>query len=132
MDKNGFYHLVLNSKTNQTTHRVTAKVTKTTEPLKVEWESNLFWWLRKGEIVANITKTYINTYTGQITYVNLPPIPNWKEQLVPTTNCCSYVDKNGEANTMIAPVYKMKGDTLILIASIKQKGITKNIKIVLE
>lgn len=132
IDKNGFYHLTLSSKTNQTTHRVLASVTNTTEPTKVEWESNLFWWFKRGEIVASITKTYINQFTGKITYVNLPPITNWQDVLVPTTNCCSYVDSNGEANTIIAPVYEMVGDTLVLTASIKAKGITKNIKIVLE
>ena len=88
--------------------------------------------VKPGEVVANTTKTYINQYTGQITYVNLPPITNWKEQLVPTTNCCSYVDSKNEINTIIAPIYKMVGDTLILTATIKEKKITKSIKIVLE
>ena len=131
-DGNGYYHLSLNKSTNQTIHRVEGRVLNTTEPTKVEWESNLFWWLKPGEVVANTTKTYINQYTGQITYVNLPPITNWKEQLVPTTNCCSYVDSKNEINTIIAPIYKMVGDTLILTATIKEKKITKSIKIVLE
>lgn len=131
-DKNGYYHLILNKSSNQTIHRVTGKVLNTKEPTKVEWESNLFWWLKPGEVVARITKTYINTYTGQLTYVNLPPITNWREQLVPTTNCCSYVDSKNEVNTIIAPIYKMKGDTLVLTASIKQIKLTQTIKIVLE
>ena len=131
-DSNGYYHLKLNQSTNQTTHRITGKVLNTKEPTKVEWESNLFWWLKPGDVIANITKTYINTYTGQLTYVNLPPITNWKEQLVPTTNCCSYVDSKNEINTMVAPINKMVGDTLILTASIKQIKLTQSIKIVLE
>lgn len=131
-DKNGYYHLILNKSSNQTIHRVTGKVLNTKEPTKVEWMSNLFWWLKPGEVVARITKTYINQYTGQLTYVNLPPITNWIEQLVPTTNCCSYVDSKNEVNTIIAPIYKMKGDTLVLTASIKQIKLTQTIKIVLE
>lgn len=131
-DSNGYYHLTLNQSTNQTTHRVSGKVLNTKEPTKIEWESNLYWWLKPGDVIANITKTYINQYTGQLTYVNLPPITNWKEQLVPTTNCCSYVDSKNEINTMIAPINKMVGDTLVLTASIKQIKLTQTIKIVLE
>lgn len=131
-DSNGYYHLTLNQSTNQTTHRVSGKVLNTKEPTKIEWESNLYWWLKPGDVIANITKTYINQYTGQLTYVNLPPITNWKEQLVPTINCCSYVDNKNEINTMIAPINKMVGDTLVLTASIKQIKLTQTIKIVLE
>jgi hypothetical protein len=131
-DGNGYYHLILNKSTNQTIHRVEGKVLNVVEPTKVEWESNLFWWLKPGEVVANTTKTYINQFTGELTYVNLPPITNWKEQLVPTTNCCSYVDSKNEINTIIAPIYKMVGDTLVLTTSIKEKKITKSIKIILE
>lgn len=131
-DKNGYYHLKLIQTTNQTIHRVEGNVLNTTEPTKVDWESNLFWWLKPGEVVARTTKTYINQYTGQITYVNLPPITNWKEQLVPTTNCCSYVDSNNQTNTIVAPIRTMVGDTLVLTATIKEHKITKTIKIVLE
>jgi hypothetical protein len=122
-DLNGYYFLTLNSNSNQTIQRITGKLLRNGKPVediwtgnqpkKVNWESNLFWWLLEGDIVAKITKTYINAFTGQITYVNLPPITNWRDVLVPTLNSSSYTDqKTGIVNTVIAPIFKMKGDTL--------------------
>lgn len=132
VDENGYYHLSLNPTTNQTIHRISGTVNNITEPTKVSWESNLFWWLLKGEIVAEITKTYINSFTGELTYVNLPPLINWKDALVPTINSSSYVGENGEVNTVIAPIYRMKNDTLIVTAQINEWEVTQSIKIVLE
>jgi len=131
-DGNGYYHLQLNPNTNQTTHRVTGTIKNTTQPIKVEWESNLYWWLWKDDVVARITKTYINQFTGQLTYVNLPPLTNWRDVLIPTCNSASYSGTNGEINTMIAPVNKMKGDTLRLKCTIIEAKISKEINIVLE
>jgi hypothetical protein len=122
-DLNGYYFLTLNSNSNQTIQRITGKLLRNGKPVediwtgnqpkKVNWESNLFWWLLEGDIVAKITKTYINAFTGQITYVNLPPITNWRDVLVPTLNSSAYTDqKTGIVNTVIAPIFKMKGDTL--------------------
>lgn len=132
LDENGFYHLVLDSTTNQTIHRISGKVLNTLEPTKVSWESNLYWWLKKGDTIANITKTYINYFTGELTYVNLPPLQNWKDVLVPTINSASYVDDNGNINTMIAPIYRMKNDTLVVRCEINEWDIIQEIKIVLE
>ena len=132
IDKNGYYHLVLDSTRNQTIHRVSGKVLNILEPTKVSWESNLYWWLRDGDTIANITKTYINYFTGELTYVNLPPLINWKDYIVPTINPASYVDKNGEINTMIAPIYRMKNDTLVVKCEVNEWDIIQEIKIVLE
>jgi hypothetical protein len=132
IDSNGYYHLVLDSTRNQTIHRISGKVLNTLEPTKVSWESNLYWWLKQGDTVANITKTYINYFTGQITYVNLPPIINWKDYIVPTINPASYVGDEGEINTMIAPIYRMKNDTLVVKCKVNEWDITQEIKIVLE
>lgn len=132
IDENGYYHLVLDSTKNQTVHRISGKVYPKLQPIKVEWESNLFWWLLEGEIVANITKTYFNSFTGELTYVNLPPLINWKDAIVPTINSASYVDDNEEVNTMIAPIYRMKNDTLIVKAQINEWNIIRSIKIVLD
>ena len=33
---------------------------------------------------------------------------------VPTINCCSYSNSDGEVNTMIAPVQTMVGDTMTI------------------
>jgi hypothetical protein len=132
IDKNGYYHLKLNPTSNQTIHRITGRVIGNTQPLKIEWTSNLFWWLLQGQTVANITKTYFNPFTGILQYVNLPPLINWRDSLVPTINSASYSGKNGEINTVIAPIYRMKTDTLVLNARIIETTIKKQIKIVLE
>jgi hypothetical protein len=132
MDVNGYYHLKLNPFSNQTIHRITGRVYNTTEPTKVEWESNLYWWFLKGQVVAEITKTYFNPFTGELQYVNLPPLINWQDVLVPTINSASYVGKDGEINTVIAPIYRMKNDTLVVKMKVSERNIIQSIKIVLE
>ena len=132
LDENGYYHLELNPNSNQTIHRVSGKVYNNKQVVKIEWDSNLYWWLLQGQVVANITKTYINYFTGEITYVNLPPIVNWKDQLVPTINPTCYSDKDNEINTVIAPIYEMKGDTMVVSARLVESTVRKQIKIVLE
>jgi hypothetical protein len=122
-DNNGFYELILNPYSNQTPQRITGRLLRNGEPLvdtssgdqpkKVSWESNLYWWLSVGDTVANITQTYINEFTGELDYINLPPIINWRDKLVPTINSSSYTDQEtGIVNTVIAPIYIMKGDTM--------------------
>lgn len=124
-DTNGNYHLklfgnLLPKSTSQQTHRVTGKIlVNGKEPYpaeKVAWESNLFWYIQKGDTIAKITKSYINYYTGQYTIVSLPPLISSMDELVPTTNPSSYSGTNGEINTMIAPIKNMVGDTLVLKA----------------
>ena len=122
-DNNGFYELILNPYSNQTPQRITGKILRNGEPLvdssngdqpkKVSWESNLYWWLLEGDTVANITQTYINEFTGELVYINLPSIINWRDELVPTINSNSYTDQEtGIVNTVISPIYIMKGDTM--------------------
>ena len=122
----GYYELVLNKFSNQTIQRITAKLTQNNFPIQdnygniqpklIEWESNLYWWLKKGDTVAQITKTYFNKFTGEITYTNLPPLINWKDELVSTINSSSYTsDQTGLVNTIIAPIREMSGDTLKII-----------------
>ena len=120
-DSNGLYHLTLIPKSNQQPYRVTGRILLNgKEPIpaeNIEWESNLYWWIRKGDTAAYISKSYINYYTGQYTIISLPPMIASKDELVPTTNKSSYSGKNGEINTIIAPISEMKGDTLILKAT---------------
>jgi len=122
-DKNGFYELSLNPNSNQTPQSITGLLLRNGEPLKdnwsgnqpkkVNWESNLYWWLLEGDTVANITQTYINEFTGELDYINLPPIINWRDVLVPTVNSSSYTDQEtGIVNTVIAPIREMVGDTM--------------------
>ncbi|AMQ55550.1 hypothetical protein [Algoriphagus sanaruensis] len=79
----------------------------------IYWSNNLYWWLREGDTVANITKTYFNPFTGEIQYVNLPPLINWKDVIVPTINSVSITnDVTGRGSTVIGPIGEMKGDTM--------------------
>ena len=133
-DNNGYFHLKLLPTKNQTIHRVTGRIlVNGKEPIpaeKIEWESNLYWYIKKGDTIAGITKTYINWYKGKLDTITLPPLISNKTQLVPTINPASHSGKNGEVNIMIAPIYNMKGDTLTIVA--KSNGIAKIAKIVLD
>ncbi len=135
-DSNGFYELTLDRSENQTIQRIAGKLLKNGDPIedlwsgpqpkKVNWESNLFWWLFEGETVANVTKTYLNSFTGELVYVNLPPLVNWEDVIVPTINESSYSGREtGIVNTVIAPIQEMIGDTMKIkmtyIHSITQK-----------
>ena len=135
-DSNGFYILTLDRSKNQTIQRITSKLLRNgkpiedlwsgTQPKKVNWESNLYWWLLEGDTVANITKTYLNLFTGELIYVNLPPLLNWRDVIVPTINESSYSDdETGIVNTVIAPIQEMIGDTMkikmMYVHSITQK-----------
>jgi len=97
---------------------------------KVDWESSHYWILREGDTIATITKTYLNYYTGQWTVVTLPPLVSNINALVPTINPVCYNSEDGSINTIIAPLYNMKGDTLIVTA--KLRNVTKIAKIVLD
>jgi hypothetical protein len=118
IDANGYYHLKIIPNSNQQPHRVTGRIlVNGKEPIPaevIEWESNLYWWIRRGDTSAYITKTYINYYTGQYTIINLPPMIASKDELVPTINKASYSGTNGEINTVIAPISEMKGDTMVI------------------
>ncbi len=120
-DQNGIYHLKINSVGTSQSHRVTGRIlVNGKEPYpneKISFESNLYWWLRRGDTTATITKSYVNYFTGQFTIVNLPPLIANKDELVPTTNTSSYSGKNGEINNVIAPIREMIGDTMVLKAS---------------
>lgn len=135
-DVNGYYHLKLDKTKNQTVHRVNGTIlVNGKEPYpseKVEWESNLYWLLRRNDTIATITKTYINYFTGQYQIVSLPPLIASKDELVPTINSSSYNGDNGEINTMIAPIYNMKGDTMVIKASNYSSKLFIIKKIVLE
>lgn len=116
-DDNGYYYLIL-EESGQTVQRISVSLSKNGYPIprqKLEWSSNLYWWLLPGDIVANITRTYFNPYTGQIEYVNYPPLVNWKDQLVSTINPSSYTDEiTGIGNTVIGMIPEMVGDTMMI------------------
>lgn len=135
-DKNGFYHLKLNSSPKQQPYRLTGRILLNgKEPTPAElinWESNLYWWLRRGDVVAYIVKSYVNYYTGEYTIAKLPPLIASKDYLVPTVNGSSYSGKGGEINTIIAPTGDMIGDTLIIKLSHYESDTNLYTKVVLE
>ena len=135
-DKNGLYHLKLLRSSKQQPYRITGKILLNgKEPIPAElinWESNLYWWLRRGDTVAYIVKSYINYYTGEFTIVKLPPLIASKDYLVPTVNGSSYSGKGGEINTIIAPTGDMIGDTLIIKLSHYESDKNIYTKVVLE
>ena len=135
-DANGYYHLKLISNSNQQPHRITGRIlVNGKEPIpaeNIEFESNLYWWIRRGDTIAYITNAYVNYFTGQYTIVNLPPMIASKDELVPTINKSSYSGKYGEVNTVIAPISEMKGDTMIVKAVHSLSNTIVFTKIVLE
>ena len=135
-DQNGLYHLKIVVNGTSQSHRVVGRIlVNGKEPYpneKVNFESNLYWWLRQGDTTATITQAYINYFTGQYTIINLPPMIANKDELVPTTNGSSYSGKAGEVNTVIAPIREMIGDTLVLKAIHTPSNKTIFTKIVIE
>ena len=110
-----YYEMILDRDKNQTIQRISGRLLRNgipvedkssgNQPKKVEFSSNLYWWLLEGETVANITYTYLNLLTGELVYVNLPPLVNWRDVLVPTVNESGYTDsQTGVFNTVIAPI----------------------------
>jgi hypothetical protein len=116
--------MILDRDKNQTIQRISGRLLRNGNPVwetlwsgpgpkKVNWESNLYWCLLEGDTVVNVTYTYLNEFTGELVYVNLPPIINWKDELVPTINESSYSDsETGIVNTVIAPTREMVGYTM--------------------
>ena len=123
-NSDGFYEMIIDRSKNQTIQRISGRLLRNGNPVwetlwsgpgpkKANWESNLYWWLLDGDIVANVTYTYLNEFTGELVYVNLPPLLNWSDIIVPTINKSSYTDeKTGIVNTVIAPIQEMVGDTM--------------------
>ena len=135
-DTNGIYHLKIVTNGLPQSHRVVGKIlangVEPYPPQRVEFESNLYWWLRRGDTTATITQAYINYFTGQYTIIQLPPMIASKDELVPTSNCCSISGTRGSINNMISPIREMIGDTMVLKATHTISNKIVYTKIVLE
>jgi len=135
-DQNGLYHLKIVVNGSSQSHRVTGRIlVNGKEPFpqeRVNFESNLYWWLRQGDTTATITQAYVNYFTGQYTIVNLPPMIANKDELVPTTNGSSYSGTKGEVNTIISPIREMIGDTMVIQAKHTLSNKIIYTKVVLE
>ena len=119
VDSNGYYLLDLEptSDEKQTIRRITGIVLKdSTEPYPpevVDWESSHTWIT--GDTVGYVVRRIVNAL-GQWTIVDTNYINVPAGLIVPTINPTSISGDGGEINTMIAPIYGMKGDTMVVIA----------------
>jgi len=134
-DVNGYSYFKLYSSETQNIHRISGSIRINgkipDEPrVKVEWENNLYWNLKEGDTIATITKTYLNYYTGQFTVVKLPPLVSNVTALVPTINKDCYNSADGSINTVIAPKWEMRGDTMTVV--VRYGNIVKSEKIILK
>jgi hypothetical protein len=64
-----------------------------------------------------VYKTYFNEFTGKLTTVELGTIKTQSNSLIPTVNSASYPSaSDGSVNTIFAPIYPMRGDTITITA----------------
>ena len=115
VDANGFYHLTISDDTWQTLHRLSGYVyhpdSSVYEVKRVLWQSSHYWYLGDTlgyAINAGFTDDLV------MTYIDTSYITGFDGFEVPTVNCCSYSNGEGEVNTMFAPVQSMVGDTVAI------------------
>ncbi len=114
LDENGYYHLVMERDSWQTLHRISGSVYTEEEPaelIRFNWYSSHYWYI--GDTLGYVVSfgltddlEYVSYDTNYVTWFN--------GSEVPTTNCCSYSNSEGEVNNMIAPVQSMIGDTMTI------------------
>ena len=114
LDENGYYHLVMERGSWQTLHRISGSVYTEEEPaelIRFNWYSSHYWYI--GDTLGYVVSfgltddlEYVSYDTNYVTWFN--------GSEVPTTNCCSYSNSEGEVNNMIAPVQSMIGDTMTI------------------
>ena len=79
--------------------------------MKFNWENSHYWTL-------NDTVGYIvhQGLTDDLIYVSYDTtyITGFSDFIVPTINCCSNSNSDGEVNTMFAPVWTMRFDTVLV------------------
>ena len=132
-DQNGYSVFHLYSTETQNIHTITGSIRVNgkipNEPReKIEWESSHYWTIKYGDTIGTI---YRRTWRGlgwQI--VDSIKVVNLKTSQVPTINSVCYNSADGTINTVIAPMYNMKGDTMTIVARIG--NVTKVEKIILK
>lgn len=132
-DVNGYSVFNLYSETTQNIHRISGSIRVNgqipNEPReKIEWESSHYWVLKQGEPIGII---YRRTWRGlgwQI--VDSIKVDNLKTSQVPTINSFCYNSADGSINTVIAPMWNMRGDTMTIVAKIG--NLIKTEKIILK
>jgi hypothetical protein len=120
-DSNGYYLLDLEptSDFKQTIRRITGTVLKDssepTPPEVIDWESSHTWvtGTDNGYYVRRVINALGQWVIVDTNYINIP-----SGLIVPTINPTSISGDVGEINTMIAPIYSMRGDTMIVTAKL--------------
>ena len=118
-DQNGYSVFSLYSTETQNIHTITGSIRVNgkipNEPReKIEWESSHYWTIKFGDTIGTI---YRRTWRGlgwQI--VDSIKVVNLKTSQVPTINSACYNSADGSINTVIAPMWNMKGDTMTIVA----------------
>ena len=134
-DDNGYFHLELDPTPFQTIHRISGHIYGDGEPLDVVrfyWESSHYWIL--GDTLGYIVNIGL---TDQMVYVSIDTsyIIGFEGFEVPTINCCSYSNSEGEVNTMFGPVWTMRYDTVLVSVGYINNNynfISQSIEIVLD
>ena len=132
-DQNGYSVFNLYSQQTQNIHTISGTIRRNgripDEPRqRVEWESSHYWTLKVGDTIGRI---YRRTWRGlgwQI--VDSIDVINLKQSEVPTINSVSYNSTDGSINTVIAPMWNMRGDTMTIVA--RSNGVVKVEKIILR
>ncbi len=132
-DANGYSYFTMYSTETQNIHTISGSIRVNgnipNEPReKVEWESSHYWVLKQGETIGTI---YRRTWRGlgwQV--VDSIKVVNLRTSQVPTINPVCYNSSDGSINTVIAPMYNMKGDTMTIVARIG--NIIKTERIILK
>lgn len=96
IDNNGYYHLSLNQNTNQTIHRVVGIVEDYefySEPMKVEWVSNLSWQLTdEFDVATSNQSSYV--IDGEVSNIIAPTNTMVGDTLVLTGTIREYLVSN--------------------------------------
>jgi hypothetical protein len=132
-DGNGYSVFNLYSNATQNIHTISGSIRVNgripNEPReRIEWESSHYWTLNVGDTIGRI---YRRTWRGlgwQI--VDSIEVVNLKQAQVPTINSVSYNSADGSINTVIAPMWNMRGDTMTIIA--RSNGAVKVERIILK
>lgn len=124
VDSRGYYHLKMSENSFQTFSRVTGRFLWNGKPnprpspvgVWVEWKSSHYWVLNNNSSIFVVYKTFFNQFTGKLQTVELGTIKAQGSTIVPTVNGMSYASGDGSVNTVFAPIYPMKGDTITITA----------------
>jgi len=132
-DSNGYSVFNLYSTQTQNIHTISGSIRvngniPNSPREKIEWESSLYWTMNVGDTIGTI---YRRTWRGlgwQI--VDSIKVVNLKTSQIPTINSVCYNSADGSINTVIAPIWSMKGDTMTIVA--RCGDVTKVEKIILK